>query len=150
MPLRAPSAASRSCYSWTTLEHLLPELANDLAALLGACPTLRLLVTSRERIQIGGEESWPVPTLAANEGEALFVERARAAGVELDVDDTIRELCHRLDQLPLALELAAARTPLFSAEGLLERVGSRLDLLRGRRDGDPRQATLRTTDRLVV
>ena len=126
-------------------EHLLPELANDLAALLGACPTLRLLVTSRERIQIGGEESWPVPTLAANEGEALFVERARAAGVELDVDDTIRELCHRLDQLPLALELAAARTPLFSAEGLLERVGSRLDLLRGRRDGDPRQATLRTT-----
>ena len=86
-----------------------------------------------------------MPTLAANEGEELFVERARAAGVELDVDDTISELCRRLDELPLAIELAAARTPLFSPEGLLERVGSRLDLLRGRRDSDPRQATLRAT-----
>ena len=126
-------------------EHLLPELANDLAALLRACPTIRLLITSRERIQIGAETSWPVPTLAANEAQELFVERARAAGVELRVDDTVRELCHRLDELPLAIELAAARTPLFGPDGLLERVGSRLDLLRGHRDSDPRQATLRAT-----
>jgi predicted ATPase len=127
-------------------EHLLPRLAGDLADLLTACPTtLRLLVTSRERLQIAAETSWPVPPLAAGEGELLFVERARAAGVELTVDDTIRDLCHRLDQLPLAIELAAARTPLFHPAGLLDRVGSYLDLLRGHRDSDPRQATLRAT-----
>ena len=55
------------------------------------------------------------------------------------------ELCERLDKLPLAIELAAARTVVFSPEQLLERLGQRLDLLKGGRDADPRQRTLRAT-----
>ena len=126
-------------------EHLLPNLATDLAALLQQCPTLRLLVTSRERLQLGAETTWPVPTLTEHDGVELFTSRATAAGIHLQPDDTIRELCHRLDQLPLAIELAAARTPLFEPAQILHRLGQRLDVLVGARDSDPRQATLRAT-----
>ena len=124
-------------------EHLLPAIAADLAALREACPTVTLLVTSRERLQLRGEEVWPVPSLADQEAVELFVTRAGSVGVELGDKPAVRELCARLDQLPLALELAAARTPLFGPAQLLERLGERLDLLRGGRDADPRQQTLR-------
>lgn len=126
-------------------EHLLPALAGDLAALAAACPTLTLLVTSRERLQIAVETSWPVPSLAPDEAVALFLVRAADAGVGLEDDEVVRELCRRLDALPLALELAAARTVLLSPAQLLERLGRRLDLLKGPRDADPRQQTLRAT-----
>jgi predicted ATPase/class 3 adenylate cyclase len=126
-------------------EHLLPHLAHGLIALLAQCPTLRLLVTSRERLQLGAETSWPVPPLTATDGERLFLERTRAAGVELERGEMVSELCRRLDELPLAIELAAARTPLYTTAQLLERLGQRLDLLKGTRDTDPRQHTLRAT-----
>ena len=127
------------------LEHLLPEAAHDLAALTAACPTLRLLVTSRERLRVGVETAWPVPPLSLADGTALFVARARAAGVELDADAAVDEICRRLDELPLAIELAAARTTLFTPSQLLERLSQRLDLFKGDRDADPRQQTLRAT-----
>ena len=126
-------------------EHLLPELASTLATLAAACPTLHLLVTSRESLQIAVEIEHPVSTLEPADGVALFRQRAAAHGVDLAPSPAVEELCARLDELPLALELAAARTKLFSPAQLLERISQRLDLLKAGRDADPRQQTLRAT-----
>jgi predicted ATPase len=126
-------------------EHLLPGIAEDLSAFVAACPSVQLLVTSRERLQLGAEVAFPVAPLSASDGERLFLDRARTAGVVLRRDHRVSELCARLDELPLALELAAARTVVFTPEQLLERLGHRLDLLKGNRDADPRQLTLRAT-----
>ncbi len=117
----------------------------ELADLLVACPNLELLVTSRERLRVRGEQTYPVPPLAQSDGVELFVARARAVDPSFTETDAVTELCARLDELPLALELAAARTAIFSPEQLLERVSHRLDLLKGERDADPRQQTLRAT-----
>jgi predicted ATPase/class 3 adenylate cyclase len=119
--------------------------APELGELLGACPNLRLLVTSRERLRVTGEQTYPVPPLAARDGEALFTARARAVDPTFTPSEAVRDLCLQLDELPLALELAAARTALFSPEQLLAKLSQRLDLLRGERDADPRQQTLRAT-----
>jgi predicted ATPase len=126
------------------IEHLLPEAAERIAALRASNGSL-LLVTSRERLRIGGEQAWPVPPLAENDGSALFVARARAVDPTFTPSPAVEELCTRLDELPLAIELAAARTAVFSTEQLLERLSQRLDLLKGDRDVDPRQQTLRAT-----
>ena len=117
----------------------------ELAALLAKCPNLDVLVTSRERLRVSGEQTYPVPPLAESDGEALFTVRARAVDPAFTPSESIRELCLRLDELPLALELAAARTALFSPEQLLDKLSQRLDLLKGSRDADPRQQTLRAT-----
>ncbi len=121
------------------LEHLL-DATPDLSRLASSCPGLTLLLTSRERLRTQGEVTYDLPSLAEGEGVALFCERA---GVE--PSDTIAELCMRLEGLPLAIELAAARMRVLSPEQLAERLSSRLDLLRGGRDADPRQQTLRAT-----
>ena len=127
-------------------EHLLPHAGRELAALLADCPTLKLLATSRERLRIAAETIWPVPGLIAREGEELFVERAAAAGVHLELDETVATLCARLDGLPLAIELAAARTRMLSSAAILERLDGRLDLLSTRdHDVDDRQRTLEAT-----
>ena len=116
------------------------EAAPELSQLLEACPNLKLLVTSRELLRIRGEVEYPVPPLAEPEAVELFCERSR-----LEPDETIAELCRRLDDLPLALELAAARTRVLTPAQILERLAQRLDLLKGGRDADPRQQTLRAT-----
>jgi predicted ATPase/class 3 adenylate cyclase len=117
----------------------------ELADLLASCPNLDLLVTSRERLRVRGEQTYPVPPLAKGDGVALFTARARAVDPSFASSEAVGELCLHLDELPLALELAAARTALFSPEQLLERLSERLDLLKGERDADPRQQTLRAT-----
>jgi non-specific serine/threonine protein kinase len=125
-------------------EHLMPEIATGIAELRDIeGPTL--LVTSRERLQLQGEHMYSVPSLADRDGIDLFVTRARAMGSEVDRSEAVAELCSRLDNLPLAIELAAARTVVFSPEQLVERLSQRLDLLRSGRDADPRQQTLRAT-----
>ena len=121
------------------------EAAPELGALVSACPNLAVLVTSRERLRVSGEQTYPVPPLAESEGEALFLTRARAVDPAFTPSEAVRELCLRLDELPLAIELAAARTALFSPEQMLEKLAQRLDLLKGGRDADPRQQTLRAT-----
>ena len=121
------------------------EAGAGLAELLSACPNLAVLVTSRERLRVSGEQTYPVPPLAEQDGVALFAARARAVDPSFTPSEAVGELCIRLDSLPLALELAAARTALFSPNQLLERLSQRLDLLKGERDADPRQQTLRAT-----
>jgi predicted ATPase/class 3 adenylate cyclase len=120
-------------------EHLL-ACAGELSQLLERCPRLTLLVTSRELLRVAGENAYPLPPLPDEEAIVLFCERGA-----VEPSATIGEICRRLDGLPLALELAAARLRLLSPEQLLERLASRLDLLKGSRDADPRQQTLRAT-----
>jgi predicted ATPase/class 3 adenylate cyclase len=126
------------------VEHLLPEAAAQVAALRDLDGP-KLLVTSRERLRIAGEQAWPVPPLAELDGVELFTARALAVDPSFSATAATAELCARLDELPLAIELAAGRTGLFSTDELLERLSQRLDLLRGDREADPRQQTLRAT-----
>ncbi|MBM2822730.1 MAG: regulatory protein, LuxR [Thermoleophilia bacterium] len=116
------------------------EAAPQLSALLSACANLNVLVTSRELLRVQGEVEYAVPPLASPEAVALFCERSR-----LEPSEEIAELCVRLDELPLAVELAAARAKALSPRQILERLSERLDLLEGGRDADPRQQTLRAT-----
>ena len=116
------------------------EAAPELGLLLESCPNLRLLVTSRERLRIRGEVHYPVPPLAQLEAVELFCTRS-----QLERSDDIAELCRRLDNLPLAVELAAARTSILSVAQILERLAQRLDLLKGGRDAEARHQTLRAT-----
>jgi len=114
--------------------------APELAGLIEACPNLRLLATSRELLRVRGEVEYAVLPLAEPDAVDLFCARASR-----QPDGTIAELCRRLDKLPLALELAAARASVLSPAQILERLSQRLDLLKGGRDADPRQQTLRAT-----
>ena len=107
-------------------EHLLPDLAGVVVRLLAACDGLVVLVTSRERFQVSPERVVAVPPLTAGDAAALLRDRASAAGVAVDQSPVVDRLCARLDRLPLALELAAARLRVFSPEQLLDRIGSRL------------------------
>jgi predicted ATPase/class 3 adenylate cyclase len=126
-------------------EHLV-DAAPSLSELLTSCPNLQLVVTSRELLRLPGEQAYPVPTLEPSDGETLFRARARAVNPAFPAGDgAVSELCARLDNLPLAIELAAARTRVLTPVQLLERLGGRLDLLRAGRGADPRQQTLRAT-----
>ena len=116
------------------------EVAPELASLVEVCPNLHLLVTSRELLRVRGEVEYPVPPLAEPEAVTLFCERSGLAP-----DETTAELCLRLDNLPLAVELAAARTGVLTPPQILDRLAQRLDLLKGGRDAEARQHTLRAT-----
>jgi predicted ATPase len=120
-------------------EHLI-NAAPELSALLAACRNVRLLVTSRELLRLQGEVEYQVPPLAPSEAEKLFCARSL-----LQRDDEIADLCRHLDDLPLAVELAAARTAVLSPAQIRDRLSQRLDLFKGGRDADPRQQTLRAT-----
>jgi predicted ATPase/class 3 adenylate cyclase len=126
-------------------EHVV-EAAGDLAGLLSTCPGLDVLVTSREPLHVTGEQEYPVPSLTRAEGVDLFQARARAVKPDVAGDDAVPEICRRLDDLPLALELAAARVKVLSPAQILERLEQRLPLLTGgARDAPERQRTLRAT-----
>jgi predicted ATPase/class 3 adenylate cyclase len=125
-------------------EHVL-DAAPGLGRLLADCPRLQLVVTSRELLRLPGEQAYPVPPLEPEDGAELFLARARAARPDFLPTAAVEELCTRLDNLPLALELAAARVRVLDPAQLLERLSQRLDLLTGARGVDPRQQTLRAT-----
>jgi predicted ATPase/class 3 adenylate cyclase len=144
------------------IEHLL-DAVPLLGALVEAAPGLTLLVTSRERLRLAGEHCYVVPPLGlptdggaspaailASDAVSLLVERACAvdAGFRVEAEDLIdvAEVCRRLDGLPLALELAAARLPMLGPAALRRRLDRRLDMLKGgSRDVDHRQRALRAT-----
>jgi predicted ATPase/class 3 adenylate cyclase/DNA-binding CsgD family transcriptional regulator len=138
--------------------------ATSVADLLTCCPRLTVLVTSREVLHLRAEHDYAVPplglpdpkhlpdllSLSQYDAVALFIERAQAVKSEFQVTNStagaVAEICVRLDGLPLALELAAARLKLFPPQALLTRLGQRLPLLTSRtRDAPARQYTLRNT-----
>jgi predicted ATPase/class 3 adenylate cyclase len=126
-------------------EQLLPAAARvgELAAQL---PHVKLLITSRQALHVSGEYEYAIAPLHDPEAVALFMERATAAKPDFDDDGSVIEICRRLDCLPLALELAAARVKVLSAAELLKRLDRRLPILTGGpRDAPERQRTLRAT-----
>jgi predicted ATPase/DNA-binding SARP family transcriptional activator len=143
------------------LEQLVPDV-EVVAELLAAAPRLLVLATSRAPLRLAGEHEYPVPPLAlpvqgagfealvANDAVRLFAARARAVdpGFELDDDNAaaVARVCERLDGLPLAIELAAARSKLLPPEAMNKRLDQALDLLvGGAQDLPDRQRTLRAT-----
>jgi predicted ATPase/class 3 adenylate cyclase len=138
-------ADNRLLLLFDNFEHLI-EAAAGVAELVRRCPNLTVLVTSRARLQIGGEWEYAVDPLRESEAVALFETRARAVKRDFAPNGEVREICARLDHLPLAIELAAARVKVLSLSALLERLERRLPLLAGgTRDAPERQRTLRAT-----
>src|SRR5215217_6826665 len=140
------------------------EGAPLVGELLGSCPKLKVLATSRIPLGLYGEQEYLVPPLSLPdpkvmpllevltqyEAVKLFVQRARAVKTDFNVTNdnapAVAEICARLDGLPLAIELAAARTRMLPPQKMLERLGNRLELLKGGpRDLPTRQQTLRGT-----
>jgi predicted ATPase len=122
------------------------EGADQLAALIEAAPRISVLVTSREPLHVHAEFRYAVGPLEEADAITLFVERARAVDQSFTPDDAVAEICRRLDGLPLAIELAAARVGLLSPPDLLARLDRALPLLTGgARDAPVRQRTLRAT-----
>jgi predicted ATPase/class 3 adenylate cyclase len=122
------------------------EAGPQLAALLKRAPALKMVVTSRALLRLMGEREYSVPPLVDGDAFALFVERVRATNPSFEPDDHVGAICKQLDNLPLALELAAARSKVLTSEQLLERLEERLPLLSsGARDAPERQRTLRAT-----
>jgi predicted ATPase/DNA-binding CsgD family transcriptional regulator/Tfp pilus assembly protein PilF len=145
-------------------EHLVAAVADLVARLLTACPALQVLATSRAPLRVRGEQEAPVEPLSLPTTEAdasvevvagsdaicLFVERARAVRPEFRLDaanaGAVAAVCHHLDGLPLAIELAAARMKILSIDALLAQMSDRLRLLGGgARDLPTRQQTIRDT-----
>ena len=126
-------------------EHLL-KAATGVAATIGSCPHLTVLVTSREPLHVDGEWEVAVDPLREHEAVDLFVQRALAVSSDFAANGEVAEICRRLDCLPLAIELAAARVKALSPSVLLERLERRLPLLAGgSRSAPERQRTLRAT-----
>lgn len=139
-------------------EHLIDAAAALAEALLRTCPNLRLVATSRERLRIQSEVAWRVPSLSlpragdpeTSEAVRLFCQRAaetaRTFALTPDNAAAVAEICTRLDGMPLALELAAARADVLSPAQIAERLGDALTLLRaGSRTALTRQQSLRAT-----
>ena len=126
-------------------EHLL-DAAPMVAQLAAAAETVTILATSRARLGVAAEHEYRVPSLAREDAVSLFQARARALNPGFGPDSHVEAVCDRLDGLPLAIELAAARARILTSEQILERLGRRLDLLTGgARDAPERQRTLRST-----
>jgi predicted ATPase/class 3 adenylate cyclase len=130
------------------LEQLLPAGAGLIAELLRNAPGLRIVVTSREVLRIAGEQEYPVPPLGETDALELFVQRARLVRPDFELTPVNRHdveaIVARLEGLPLAVELAAARIRLFAPSRILERLERSLDLLSaGARDVPERQRTIR-------
>ena len=129
-------------------EHVIGAAAQVAEELLRRCPGLRLLATSREGLRVGGETIWPVPPLAPDDAVRLFVARVDESGASIEIGDVqhavVADICARLDGLPLAIELAAARTRAFPLAQIAARLNDRFRLLTGgSRTALPRQQTLR-------
>jgi predicted ATPase len=122
------------------------DAAPQIGTLLAGAPDLCVLTTSRERLGIAAEQEYAVPTMGAVEAVALFTARARQLNPGFEPDEAVAELCRRLDDLPLAIELAAARAKVLPPKAILARLDRRLEVLGvGPRDAPERQRTIRGT-----
>jgi predicted ATPase/DNA-binding SARP family transcriptional activator len=132
-------------------EHVIGAVARVVHDLLESCPRLRICATSREGLAVPSEVLVPIPPLALSDAVALFVERARAADTSFEsiadtppLQESVAEVCTRVDGLPLAIELAAARLRAMSMTELVKGLDNRFRVLnRGARTALPRQQTLR-------
>lgn len=128
-------------------EHIVDPVASLVAQLLSECGQLKVLTTSRERLNIEGELTWQVPPMQHDEAIALFIERAsltRPNQLPTPEDETVAQVCQRLDGIPLAIELAAALFNSMSLGDIATGLSNRFALLsRGRRHALPRHQTLR-------
>jgi predicted ATPase len=122
------------------------EAAPVVSSLLAETPNAKVLVTSREPLHVGSEQRYSVEPLPEADAATLFVERAQAVDAAFAPRPAVSEICRRLDGLPLAIELAAARVAMLEPDDLLERLDERLPLLTSRSHSAPdRQRTLRAT-----
>jgi predicted ATPase/class 3 adenylate cyclase/DNA-binding CsgD family transcriptional regulator len=132
-------------------EHLLEASANLVNELLAGCPNVTVFATSREPVMVAGEVNWQVPSLTLdNEALELFADRARRALPDFTVTEanaeTVTEICRRLDGMPLAIELAAARVRALSLDEIVDSLHDRFRLLTGgARTAVRRQQTLRAS-----
>jgi predicted ATPase/DNA-binding SARP family transcriptional activator len=131
-------------------EHLAAAVARLTEYLLAECPGLSVLATSREPLAVEGERAWPVPPLGDADAVLLFADRARLVAPSFAITDAnaaaVGELCEKLDGLPLAIELAAARMRVLSVRQLTERLGDVFGLLTGgARSAPARHQALRAT-----
>src|SRR4051794_40904669 len=129
-------------------EHVIADAATLASTLLRHCDNITLLTTSREPLAIAGEQVWNIPPLTGDEAMELLAARAASAGIELALEGkagaSAQQLLERLDGLPLAIELAAARLRSITIEDLVQRIDDRYPLLSvGPRSAEPRQQTLR-------
>ncbi|MFY9718337.1 MAG: helix-turn-helix domain-containing protein, partial [Candidatus Cybelea sp.] len=129
-------------------EHVITEAASVSGALLAGCPCVRILATSREPLRAAGEYTYRLPSLSVPSSVALFADRARAVDYRFALDDedalTVAEICRRLDGIPLAIELAAARVSVLPVKVLAEMIDNRFQILtNGERTALPRQQTMR-------
>jgi non-specific serine/threonine protein kinase len=131
-------------------EHLVEACARLADSLLRGSPRLRIMTTSRAALGVGGERTWLVPALTLPEAGRLFVERSQAVRPSFELTDTnavaITQICKRLDGLPLAIELAAARARVLDPQQIAARLDDVFALLSGgSRTGLPHHRTLRST-----
>jgi predicted ATPase/class 3 adenylate cyclase len=128
------------------LEQIVTAAAPEVARLVEACPELRVVTTSRTPLRVAAEREYALAPLETGPAVSLFVERAPSLALTPANEAVVTEVCRRLDNLPLALELAAARLRLLTPEALLDRLDHALDLLTsGPRDAPGRHQTLRAT-----
>ncbi len=131
-------------------EHLLDAAAELVERLLASCPDLRIVVTSREPLNLPGETTWLVPPLAISDAVRLFTVRARSRSLHFELSErdapAAADICRRVDGIPLAIELAAARTATLPLGEVQRRLDRGLALLTGgSRTGPRRQRTLEAT-----
>jgi non-specific serine/threonine protein kinase len=125
-------------------EHLVAAVAELARTLLMSCPRLHILATSREPLGVAGERVWPLPPIAQAEAVQLFAERATAVDPEFVLNDAVDEICRRLDGIPLAIELAAARVRVLTTQQIAAKLEDRFAILTGgARATIPRHRTLR-------
>ena len=142
----AAFGGKRALVVFDNCEHLVDAVAEVVRTLLNGCPRLLLVCTSRERLGLRAERLFAVPPMALSDGVLLFAERAWAVSREFMPDEHVAVICEAVDELPLAIELAAARVRSMSTRAIRERLAERLPLLAsGDRDVDERQRTLEAT-----
>ena len=134
----------RTLLVFDNCEHLVDACAALAERILRSCPITVILTTTREALGIPGEQTWLVPPLADPDAMRLFVERARAASPSFESDETlVSAICRRLDGIPLAIELAAARVKMFSVHEIAERLDDAFKLLSSGSRTLPRHRTIR-------
>ncbi|HEV7240016.1 MAG TPA: BTAD domain-containing putative transcriptional regulator [Thermoanaerobaculia bacterium] len=126
-------------------EHVVDAAAMVAEEVLRSCPNTKIVATSRQPLGISGEQTWLVPPLSDEDAVQLFTERARAVAPSFKPTDVVTQICRRLDGIPLAIELAAARVKVLTVDQIAERLDDAFKLLSAGSRTLPRHRTIRET-----